>query len=681
MSCVSAFLDQSQYVLAPSLQLHFVDPQTGGPLSNGTITFYKDIDRVAPGGLKPVYRIGGPPNAPTFTALPNPITLSPAGIFIDPDEGDEILPYYNVLDSAGNIELYYIEVRDSFGNLIEAVEHFPQVDIGGNDVITQLDNFIPNGQFLLHQDIPNFGLVDSNTPYYPIAYGGWIFDINTGSTSTNFVTFERYNSPTTTPTANPRYACRVRCTIPDPADSKKDLGFVISDVNFLQGEDGTFQVTAYSNDGVDHNVSLVVLKNFGGPIASPPVEELLGTFTVTPEIQNFLINFTLSSNIGETLGTDNTDYLEFILRGPRDTVSDIFYVDIMAVEESVTVLTYDDLTPGEVKNSSFPASFKTPAYDGSDKGNFVILDNVNQNIEQLGFSYVPTHSAFPTGTHIAGVWKEAPDGFILENGADYAVQDGSIFMQYPDLFDVIFDSSGYLVVGPETVTVGTYAYGTGLNGFTNAISSDNPVNLIDVVWNRFDILQPAPDPGTSGFIFTLVSPVTINAQRQQYQLTLTPASSITAGAYYRLIVNTTGPQFVQLFWFTIDGVGSQPLVTFDVQVKIDLLSTDTAQQVRDKILIYANGLFSVPDLRNNTIRYWGQDSAYLPTNIIYDRRASIFRVNNSIFYPPTYISVVTGNALNNIGSSFHNLDDASIIPSITSTTLSQNLYFNGVIKT
>src|SRR5215468_122929 len=126
MSLVNTIIDQTQYVLAPSLQMFFIDPANCQPLSAGVITFYRDIDRTIT-GLKPVYRIGGTPTSPTFTALPNPITLDMCGIFVDPNNGDAILPYYNTIDADGNIDLYYITIADQFGNIIETLEHFPQV--------------------------------------------------------------------------------------------------------------------------------------------------------------------------------------------------------------------------------------------------------------------------------------------------------------------------------------------------------------------------------------------------------------------------------------------------------------------------------------------------------------------------------------------------------------------------
>ena len=240
MSLVNAVIDQDQFILAPSLQMFFINPTNCQPLSAGFITSYRDTDRT-PTGYKPLYRIGGTPTSPTWTALPNPCALDMCGIFVDPNNGDEILPYYNVIDEDGNIDLYYITISDQFGTIISTIEHFPSVTVNSTPTITQVENFITNGQFLEHLDLPASGLVPSGDAVTGIAYGGWTFVQTPGSTSINYVTFPRYNAPTDSPTQNPRYALNVACNFANPADQFKDPTFTISDVNFMQGNSLLFK--------------------------------------------------------------------------------------------------------------------------------------------------------------------------------------------------------------------------------------------------------------------------------------------------------------------------------------------------------------------------------------------------------------------------------------------------------
>lgn len=683
MSLVNTIIDQNQFVLAPSLQMFFINPLTGDPLSSGVITFYRDVDRT-PTGLKPVYRIGGTPTAPTFTALPNPITLDINGIFIDPNNGDEILPYYNVIDDQGNIDLYYITIQDNMGNTIETLEHFPSVSSGTPPpTLTSSNTLLPNGQFWSHINLPNNGLIPSADEVTNIAFGGWKFRQTPGSSSVNFVTFSRYNAPSTTPDQNPRYAVEVRCTVVDPADSEKEIFCVIPNVNFMQGQNLTMSFTAYSNDGNNHNVNFIIAKNYGSG-GSPTTIEVISTVTVTPQIQNFTIPFTMSSNIGKIINALDGDDIRFTLRSPLSTTSDILFTNIFLVAGNFTALTYPPIDVSQDRAYSLASSFAIPNYDGTQFGQYVqIVPNVispqtgspPQSGVSTGYGYTYA-TPIPPGTHIWSVLPTMPLGpagfieWLNEDGSAYAVQTGNTLTAYVNLFNNILSGS----------TVGTYEFGTGINGFSNLSSFESfPTvpNSYYVVWNRFDIAQPAPNAGTSGFTFTLKQSVNPNVDRQVYLQECIAAGGITPGAYYILPVNTTGPQYLQLFWFTIDGVGTRPVTTADIYTRIDLLSTDTSAQVAAKCQKYANGLFQVPDLRNRLIQGWDNGSYHL--FLAAPRVESQYNVASVI--APLFISYITGNALDNIGSQSGEpfLTSADPILSVTSDT--RSIYFNGFIKT
>lgn len=579
MTCmVNAITDDSQYMIAPSLQQGFINEATGELLSYGVVTFYRDADHSQ---KKPVYTVSGPPDDPIFTELPNPLTLSAIGTFVDPNNNQDIIPYYKPFDDDGNVDLYYITVYSSDNVLQFTRDHYPTVNVSSDDTITQVENFIPNGQFLMHLDLPDNGEIPSASTVgtdTPIAYGGWIFLQDQATSAQDFVTFTRYNAPIDEPEQNPRYACRIQCTLANPSDSQKDLTVFFQDVNFMQGQALTLQFTAYSNDGNDHNVTILVKKNYGSG-GSPTTYDTIDTVTVTPEIQNFLINFTMSSNAGQTLGTGNDDNVAVIFRSPIPSTSDISYTDMMLVAGTFAALTYPPITPEQDKAFALPASLDYPSYDGSDNGKFIKASQSTQNGTQLGFVY---DNAVPTGTIImSGIQTTTPpEGYLYCDGTEYDRSDPL----YIDLFNVI-----------------GWGWGTGVNGFENLdFSSDTYF----IGWNRYDVTQPIPDAGTSGFIYTLIQPAIAGVQQQQYYLQVLPGSSITAGSYFVQAVNTTGPQVVQLFWMTVDGVGTIPNVPYDVAVQIDILSTDTATQVKDKLIDQANGFFMVPDMRGFFPRFW-----------------------------------------------------------------------------
>lgn len=586
MSLVNAVPNSNLYILAPSLQQGFIDKDTGLPLAYGVVTFYRDEDRTA---LKDVFKITGTPDDPVFVALQNPMTLSSIGTMFDDNNDQDIIPYYYPYDADGNVDLYYITVtsapKPGFPDGVPQFvrEHYPSVNSSGSDLINQVQSWVPNGQFLEHQDIPNNGAITQNVT--AIAFGGWSFYTDNYTSSHNFVTFERYDSPIDSPEANPRYACRVACTLANPSDGRKDLELIITDVNFLQGQAATSQFTANSNDGNNHNVQLILRKYFGAG-GSPTAEHILATLTITPEIQNFLINYTVPSNNGLILGAGDDDALLLIIRGPLASTSDISYTNDIGVQGTYALLNFSPVTPEQTKAFAFPASFKSPAFDGSDSGKFLVVeyDNDDPSDPKLAFVY---KKPVPTGTFIlSGISSTTPPdgGYLYCGGEGYAIFPGGTVTQYSDLFNKI-----------------GYEFGTGINGFSNVGLS---ANQFDIYWNRYDVSQPTPSGGASGFVFTVAQAIIPGTQPLICTITCPAGSAIAPGAYYLQQVNTTGPQFTHLFWFTVDGVGTIPNVAFDVQIPIALLSTDTSSQVAAKIYNWQSGIFAVPDPRGYIPRIW-----------------------------------------------------------------------------
>jgi hypothetical protein len=94
------------YITSVELQSYFVDKDTGLPLAGGQVWFYEDTNR---NQLKNVYELTGSPPNYQYAPLPNPITLSGVGTFMD-DDGNDIAVYYFPFDDFGNVQLYYVAV-------------------------------------------------------------------------------------------------------------------------------------------------------------------------------------------------------------------------------------------------------------------------------------------------------------------------------------------------------------------------------------------------------------------------------------------------------------------------------------------------------------------------------------------------------------------------------------------
>lgn len=135
----------ARYFVTSDLEGYFVDKDSGLPLAGGTLNFFRDVARTTP---KLVYELSGAPPNYTYTALPDPITLSSVGTPQDAG-GNNIVIYYFPFDAEGNLDLYYVDVRDSLGVQQFTREAWPNITAASNP--TQNDfpvqNQISNAQF------------------------------------------------------------------------------------------------------------------------------------------------------------------------------------------------------------------------------------------------------------------------------------------------------------------------------------------------------------------------------------------------------------------------------------------------------------------------------------------------------------------------------------------------------
>lgn len=134
-----------RYFVTSDLSPYFVDKNTGLPLSNGSISFYRDVARNTP---KTVYQlIGAPPNY-GYIPLPNPVPLSAVGTPQD-GNGNDVIIYYFPYDVDGNIDLYYAVVADSAATMNQTVEAWPNViaDSSPTQNDFSISNQVSNAQF------------------------------------------------------------------------------------------------------------------------------------------------------------------------------------------------------------------------------------------------------------------------------------------------------------------------------------------------------------------------------------------------------------------------------------------------------------------------------------------------------------------------------------------------------
>lgn len=181
-----------QYIVPINLEEYFVNHDTGEPLANGTIEFWTDDDRTTP---KDVFELTGAPPNYTYDALPNPLNLSAVGTPVD-NSGNPVAIYYYPYDAFGNIELYYIVVKDSDGIIQFTREAWPNTVDGGSTTQNVADGGTGRSSF---------------TPYAVICGGttstGQLQNVSgTGSsgqvlTSNGALALPTWQTPTAAPTA------------------------------------------------------------------------------------------------------------------------------------------------------------------------------------------------------------------------------------------------------------------------------------------------------------------------------------------------------------------------------------------------------------------------------------------------------------------------------------------------
>lgn len=171
-----------QYVPLTSIYQYFVNKDTGEPLSNGYIKFYKDNAR---NQEKFVYELSGTPPNYGYTSLGSTVTLNSVGVPQD-DSGNNIVIYGKIVDEATELELelYYIEIYSALGHLQDTIEGWPNITAADDptNLEASYENQLSNFNFtnvFLNTGVNTFNLTGDNT--IPIA-ADW--DLVTSGTGT-----------------------------------------------------------------------------------------------------------------------------------------------------------------------------------------------------------------------------------------------------------------------------------------------------------------------------------------------------------------------------------------------------------------------------------------------------------------------------------------------------------------
>ena len=573
------------YVSSTPLQWLFRNKDDGSPLAGGIIESFIQGTSVH----KPMYQLDN--SSPTgFSVLNNPITLTSIGSFAD-NNGNDIIPYFYPFDANGNPELYEIFVYDANGVLQFSRQDWPPNEEGGNIAPSdenKIVNYVANGQFLLHNDHPitaTITTLGTDTVSY-IAQGGWTFEKESTSTSTDTVTFVREESSSTQPNvdANPRYFFQLATGGVDTNYARKDLCLTFPDVNKFAGDPAnlasnyTFSFQGLCVSGGEPTVEFI-LRKFFGTGGSATTEVVLGTIKISSVENIYNFTFTFGDNSGKQVGTTlDDDYLQLCLRFPNSAQT-VKLTDFVLTPGSNAVIAFPQTANSEFLVDSTIGYLPGFLADGSDL--YVPLE-----VTDLGATYDFSRvgqvvSAFYTAAYAAAFPLLLCDGSIYI-GSNYS----ALGIPYSRLGSVLIANSN---------TVNTPLFGTGGNYITASTSA----TVLTLVINGGAPASP-PTIGTTTFVLGGGGAT----------FTLTPGGLPTASQYFTFQTTEGTPRNFYV-WYQISN-SVDPAPAGKTGIKVSLTGSETVAQMLTKTVQAINAYqFVVPDLRGFFLRGQGGNSAAL----------------------------------------------------------------------
>jgi len=598
------------YVPLTPLWEVFTDKDLLTFLSDGYVKFFIDTERTVG---KPVYQLTGSPPNYTYTQYGFMdidgswrLDMNLQGAF------DQVV-YGYPLDEFGNVQLYFAQFYNSDGVFQFSREGFPNFFAAGGTVTNPVNiNYIPDGQFRLHTNIPATASTDAGgitQPITNIAFGGWTFERPMASTATDIVTFQRIGSFVTNPITSPRYAVEVMCQAPSLGDTFKDLRVKFDDVNKFSSDTDmfTFGITGKTVSSGSIIVELIIIKNYGTG-GDATAEFPLTTFTLTNTFTPFFFSFVFGANTGAIIGPNDDDYIQLALRFPTNELFDAEFTDALLTPGNVVAPTFNYTTTREFLYQSLFDDTDCPAVDGSDIGLPLVLTKTGIGFDgsQVGFIFASGSLALPYG-------------FLSADGAGYDTQlyssDGIPYSRLAKVY------ASNLVSPAVPLPMSIYTFGSGKNFVTSYI--DGNLNIVLSTNNSGATSSPTDGTPPTGFTFstTHTGQTTVDASagvtsggslfifansigqtgftdihtiagdvasiidapnaKAVQQVSI---AGIGAGTYF-VFYTSTQPYVV---WYTLDGVGTQPVV---VGVTIYLqVNVFTAQGVNAASQITANAI-------------------------------------------------------------------------------------------
>jgi len=685
------------YVPLTPLWEVFTDKDLLTFLSDGYVRFFIDTERTVG---KPVYQLTGSPPNYTYTQYGFLDTDGSWRVNMNLQGAFDQVIYGYPLDEFGEVQLYFADFYSSDGVFQFSREGFPNFFVAGGSLTNPVNiNYIPDGQFRLHTDIPltlSLETGEVRDGITNIAFGGWTFERPSASTARDFVTFQRIGSFVTNPIKSPRYAAEIICQAPNAGDTFKDLRVKFDDVNKFSSDDVmfTFGITGKVVASGSIDAELIIIKNFGTG-GDATTETTLTTFTLTTTFTPFYFAFAFGANTGKIIGANDDDFVQIALRFPSNELFDVEFTDALLTPGNVIAPTFNDTTTREFMYESLFDDTDSPDANGGDIGLPLVLTKTGLRFDdsqvglifpsasyRLPFGYLPcdgsmydsrlhssdgipysrlqapllavlstptvpipfnipffgTGSSFLTAdilsnldlkitTNLKGATPTPtdganPTGFTFRNNhtgqtdinAVGKIQLANNFLVISDLVGVItvadvgttITSTSILLNGSDSRSVSEFAIGAiAPSSYFRFAAGNGGTTFVYLVWFKLDGVGTIPSfPGNIPIEVDLFTGINAADEAkivsdaisgyQVSQITTRPGNVITPNSYFDL--GTTAQSYY--VWYNVNGTGVDPAPAGKIGIEVNILTTDTKDQVTGKTATALNSrYFATPDLR------------------------------------------------------------------------------------
>lgn len=402
----------TNYMISPNLQEYFVDKTTGAPLAAGNVFYYSDTERST---LKNVYTLvaGLDPGTYVYTPLPNPVPLSGVGTTTDGFSND-VRVYYYPYDANGQVENYYIVVKDADGLTQFTRQSWPNLETNPPEENNYTYNFVRNWTFYSWSFGTTFTDVKvGSLTAYDFFIDDWLYQQSDSSQSINIsrVTFEAGADPTG---INVPYYVDYQCTsIGSGLAVFNRFEQLFQSVQTLNGNDVVASIWLKKVGVGTTPVSISLIQYFGtGGTPHANVETtILDIPDLTTEWKQYTGTNLLPSISGMQIGTGGDDCLELCINMPLNQTARV-NIGPVRLEEGIEIAGSQQISNDTIKQETntfglYPSfttgDIKLTLKNTSDPG-WLLMDNTSigkpgSGAAHIGWVYKALFSLIWTNVH------------------------------------------------------------------------------------------------------------------------------------------------------------------------------------------------------------------------------------------------------------------------------------------